>query len=62
MCFRDLQKDPLVFFGLELAVYMEVLWRWGKEPAERSGLNNPGVNTGLGKYPIPPNQSIEGTG
>ena len=50
-------------FGLELAVYMwKTLWRWGKEPAERSGLNNPDVNTGLGKRRIPTNQSIEGTG
>ena len=49
-------------FGLELAVYMwKTLWRWGKE-AERSGLNNPDVNTGLGKRRIPTNQSIEGTG
>ena len=40
----------------------KTLWRWGKEPAERSGLNNPDVNTGLGKRRIPTNQSIEGTG
>ena len=36
----------------------KTLWRWGKEPAERSGLNNPDVNTGLGKRRIPTNQSI----
>lgn len=36
--------------------------RQGKEPAERSRLNNPGINTGLGKLHVPPSQRIQGIG
>lgn len=34
----------------------------GKEPAERSGLNNPGVNTGLRKISYSSKSEYRGTG